>query len=125
MASLQGGEFDEFPNKTLAAAHAGGSGVVTASALGRRVEELKAKLGGEKSEGEAYESLARVRQKLLSSKWFGLGAALGLCHALIDNRGKKAHEKAMHLREACRSHWWLRLGEKLGSSKCRDLRSEE
>jgi hypothetical protein len=125
MGSLQGAEFDEFPNKTLAAAHDGGGGSATAGALGRRVEDLKAKLSGEKADKDAMETLARVRQKLLGSRWVRIGLAMGACQPLVSNRGKKAEEKVQSLRAACQSNWWLRLGEKLGSSHCRDLRRGE
>jgi glycosyltransferase involved in cell wall biosynthesis len=125
MASLQGPEFDEFPNKTLAAAHDGGSGLATTGVLGRRVDELKAKLEEEKKNHDALDTLARLRQDLLASKWVRLGLLLGFCRSLVSNRGKKPHEKMTHLREACQSHGWLRLGEKLGSSTCRKLRRGE
>jgi hypothetical protein len=121
MAALQGPEFDEFPNKTLAAAH-DGSGLPSGDVLGRRVEELKAKLDDEKKDNEALEKLSRFRQKMLRSKWVRLGLLLGLCHPLVSNRGKKPHEKLLWLRDTSAAHWWLKLGEKLGSKGCRDLR---
>jgi glycosyltransferase involved in cell wall biosynthesis len=61
MAGLQGPEFDEFPNKTLAAAH-DKSGLGVGGVLGKRVEDLKAGLEVEKKENEALEKLARLRQ---------------------------------------------------------------
>jgi glycosyltransferase involved in cell wall biosynthesis len=125
MGALTGPEFDEFPNKTLAAAHDGSSGLAAATVLGRRVDELKAKLEEEKKNNDALDTLARFRQSLLASKWVRLGLLLGLCRSLVSNSGKKPPEKMAHLREACQSHWWLRLGEKLGSSSCRKLRQGE
>lgn len=124
MAALQGPEFDEFPNKTLAAAH-DSSGMPSGDVLSRRVEALKAKLEDEKKDNEALEKLARFRQKLLASKWVRLGLLLGLCQSLVSNRGKKPHEKVLWLRETAESHWWLKLGEKLGSKSCRELRRGE
>jgi glycosyltransferase involved in cell wall biosynthesis len=121
MAGLQGPEFDEFPNKTLAAAH-DKSGLGVGRILGKRVEELKASLGEEKKENEALEKLARFRQKMLRSRWVRLGLLLGLCHPLVSNRGKKPHEKMLWLRDTCQAHWWLKAGEKCGSQGCYELR---
>jgi hypothetical protein len=121
MDALRGPEFEEFPNKALAGAHDGG-GLALGSVLSRRVEELKAKLEREKQDGDAQEKLARIRQKLLRSKWVRLGLTLGLCSPLISNRGKTAEEKLTALRESCESHWWLKLGEKVGSQGSYELR---
>ncbi len=121
MEGLGGPEFDEFPNKTLAAAH-DGSGVAMSGVLSRRVEELKLKVEGGKKDNETLEKLARLRQKILRSKWVRLGLALGFCSPLIANRGKSGPDKLAHLSQSCESHWWLKLGEKLGSQGCYELR---
>jgi hypothetical protein len=59
---------------------------------------------------------------MLRSKWVRVGLLLGLCHPLVSNRGKKAHEKMLWLRDTCQAHWWLKIGEKCGSQSCYELR---
>lgn len=122
MGALSGPEFDEFPNKNLAAAHDGANGLASGAVLSRRVEELKARLDHEKKESDALDKLSRLRQQLLSSVWVRLGLLLGLCRPLAGSQGKKPQEKLASLSSACQSHWWVRLGEKLGSSVCAELR---
>lgn len=122
MSALTGPEFDEFPNKNLAAAHDGANGLASGAVLSRRVEELKAKLDHEKKDNDALDKLSRLRQQLLSSIWVRVGLLLGLCRPLAGNQGKKPQEKLATLRAACQAHWWVRLGEKLGSSVCAELR---
>ena len=122
LAALQGPEFDEFPNKTLAGAYDGKSAVTTGGALSRRVEDLKSSLAQHKADNEALDVLCRFRHAMLRSRWVRLGLACGLCHSLVANRGKKPHEKMLWLRDACAGHWWLRLGEAIGSPACRNLR---
>lgn len=122
MGALSGPEFDEFPNKNLAAAHDGANGLASGAVLSRRVEELKTKLDHEKKESDALDKLSRLRQQLLSSVWIRLGLLLGLCRPLAGSQGKKPQEKLASLSSACQSHWWVRLGEKCGSSVCAELR---
>jgi hypothetical protein len=122
MAALQGPEFEEFPNKALAGAHDGGTGLAMGGVLAKRVEELKEKLDHDKKEREALDNLARLRQKLLRSRWVRIGLMLGLCRALVSNQGKKAQEKLEALRETCQGHWWVKVGEKVGSQSCYELR---
>lgn len=122
MDALGGPEFDEFPNKTLAAAHDGTNGLTTHGILSRRVEDLREKLDQEKGDNDALEKLSRFRHKMLRSKWVRLGLLLGLCHPLVSNRGKKPHEKMLWLRDTCQGHWWLRMGEAFGSQSCYELR---
>jgi glycosyltransferase involved in cell wall biosynthesis len=122
MAELRGREFDEFPNKTLAGAHEGSSGLSAAGVLGRRVEEFKAKLEEEKKDNHALKTVARFRLRMLRSKWVRLGLVLGLCHPIFSNHGKTSHEKMLWLRDTCEAHWWLKIGERLGSRSCYDLR---
>jgi hypothetical protein len=54
-----------------------------------------------------------------------LGLALGLCHPLVSNRGKKPHEKMLWLRDTCAKNWWLRLGDSLGSKTAHRLRRDQ
>ena len=122
MDSLSGPEFDEFPNKTLAAAHDGSSGLTANGVLSRRLEETKEKLEQEKKDNSSLDTLTRFRHKMLRSKWVRLGLLLGLCHPLVSNRGKKPHEKMLWLRDTCQGHWWLLVGEKIGSQSCYELR---
>lgn len=122
VAELQGPEFDEFPNKTLAGSYDGKNGLTTNGVLGRRVEELREKLDQEKKDNDALEKLSRFRHKMLRSKWVRLGLLFGMCHPLVSNRGKKPHEKMLWLRDTCQGHWWIRLGEALGSQSCYELR---
>jgi glycosyltransferase involved in cell wall biosynthesis len=122
MAGLQGPEFEEFPNKTLAGAHDGSTGLALGGVLSKRVEDLKEKLEAEKKEKESLEQLARFRQKLLRSKWVRLGLALGLARGLVSNKGKKPQEKLEALRGECQGHWWLKAGEKVGSQGSYELR---
>lgn len=121
-AQLTGPEFDEFPNKTLAGAFDGKTGLTSGGALSKRVEELQANLDKLKNDREALEKLARFRQHMLRSRWIKFGLLAGLARPLMSNRGKTPHEKMLWLRDTCATHWWLKLGEKMGSNNCRELR---
>jgi hypothetical protein len=121
-AGLTGPEMDEFPNKTLAGSFDGKAGLSSGVALSKRVETLQADLDQSKRDREALDRLARFRQHMLRSGWIKLGLLLGLARPLMSNRGKTPHEKMLWLRDTCATHWWLKLGEKLGSRNCRELR---
>ena len=125
VGSLQGTEFDEFPNKLLSGSYDGVNPLSTGGALGRQLEELKEGHAQAKNDRDALDKLSRFRHKMLRSKWVRLGLVLGLVHPLVSNRGKKPHEKMLWLRDACQSNWWLRLGASLGSRSSYELRKGE
>lgn len=124
-AGLEAPELGEFPNKALAASLGSEASMTTSGSLGRRVEELGAEREQLKNEREALDRLSRYRHKMLRSRWVRVGLLLGACHALVSNRGKKPLEKLLWLRDACANHLWLKLGEKLGSNSCYELRRGE
>ncbi|CAN5890641.1 hypothetical protein BH11VER1_BH11VER1_00610 [soil metagenome] len=119
---LSGPEFDEFPNKVLAGAFDGKTSLSSGGALSKRVESLQSDLDQVKKDREALDKLARYRQHMLRSGWVKFGLLLGLARPLISNRGKTPHEKMLWLRGVCATHWWLKLGEKLGSRSSSELR---
>ena len=119
--SLAGPEFDEFPNRLLAGSFDGTGTLTTGAVLGRKVDELKISLAKAKKDREALDQLSRRRQKLLQSRWIRLGLLMGIVHQLLGNQGKDPTERAERLREACRNHWWLKLGAKAGSKSAREL----
>lgn len=121
-ANLRGPEFDEFPNRILAGAFDGKTTLSSGGALSKRVESLQSSLEQVKREREALDKLSRFRQHMLRSRWIKLGLLLGLAHPLVSNHGKTPHEKMLWLRDNCGKHWWLRLGDKLGSKSSRVLR---
>ncbi|MFZ4764128.1 MAG: glycosyltransferase family 2 protein [Roseimicrobium sp.] len=122
LGSLAGPELLDFPNKVLAASYDGKNGLTPSALLSKRVEDLKDKLSQEKVDNSALDMLCRFRHRMLRSHWVRLGLLLGFCHPLVSNRGKRPHEKMLWLRDTCQGHWWLRIGEFLGSSTCYDLR---
>lgn len=124
-AALQGPEFNEFPNKHLAGALTGGTPLTAAGTLRRQLDEVSAERDGLRADREALDKLSRYRHKMLRSKWVRVGLITGLCHSLVSNRGKKPHEKMLWLRDACAVSLWLKLGERLGSHSCRELRRGE
>ena len=121
-AGLGGAEFDEFPNKLLAGAYDGTKPLCTNGVLTKQIEDLRAEFEQSKYDRNALEKLSRFRHKMLRSKWVRLGLILGLVHPLVSNRGKKPHEKMLWLRDACHSSLWLKLGDKVGSKSCYELR---
>lgn len=121
-ANLVGPELNEFPNKMLAGAFDGKTVLTSGGTLSKRVDTLQGSLEQSKIDREALDKLSRFRQKMLRSKWVRLGLLLGLVHPLVSNRGKTPHEKMLWLRDVCGSHWWLKLGEMLGSKSSRELR---
>jgi hypothetical protein len=86
------------------------------------VTDLKQSVAREKADREALAALARLRQKLLSSRWVQLGLTLGMAGALKTSKGKTPQEKLNALRKACRQSGWVGFGAKIGSKKCADLR---
>ena len=122
MASLSGPEMEVFPNKELTIAPGGSAQEATGGVLARRVAELKQSIAKEKSDREALDGLARLRQSLLSSRWIQLGLALGLAGSLTRSQGKTPQEKLQSLRKACRKNGWVSFGTKMGSKVCAELR---
>jgi len=121
-AGLTGPEFAEFPNSSLASSYDGNIPLSANGSLGRRFDDLKEKHARIRVERDALDTLSRFRHKMLRSKWFRLGLILGLVHPLVSNRGKKAHEKMLWLRDACQGSLWLKFGEFIGSKSSHDLR---
>jgi glycosyltransferase involved in cell wall biosynthesis len=127
VAALAGPEMEVFPNKELttvfgnAGSTSGGSSS-GAGALAQRVTDLKQSVAREKADREALAALARLRQKLLSSRWVQLGLTLGMAGSLKTSKGKTPQEKLNALRKACRQSGWVGFGVKMGSKKCADLR---
>ncbi len=119
---IRGPELDEFPNKYLTGAFDGVTPLSVSGVLGKHVDDLKDERVQLKADREALDKLSRYRHAMLRSKWIRLGLACGLCHSLVTNRGKKPHEKMLYLRDTCMAHWWLWLGDKLGSQSSYDLR---
>jgi len=124
VASLTGAELDEFPNRILAGAYNGTDALSAAGVLSRQVDDLKAANAGLKQDREALEKLSRCRQKILTSSWVRLGLLCGAARELTSNDGKKPVDKLEALTQACHQSWWLKLGEKLGSSSSRELRQQ-
>lgn len=124
-ATLDGAEFDTFPNRALAAAYDGKNPLNSGVVLGKRLDSLKEQLTKAKSERESLEKLSRCRQKLLRSAWVRWGLLLGFAKPLLANQGKTPADKLHHLQQTCRSHWWMRLGVKLGSPFVRELAEGE
>lgn len=125
VAGLQGPEFDEFPNRRLAAAFDGSAPLAASRALTKQLDEITVQRNDLKADREALDKLSRYRHLMLRSKWVRLGLMLGLCHPLVSNRGKKPHEKMLWLRDTCAKNWWLALGEKMGSDSAHRLRRDE
>jgi glycosyltransferase involved in cell wall biosynthesis len=125
IADLAGPEFDEFPNHRLAGSYDGATPLEANRALSRKLDEIVAQRDDVKADKEALDRLSRYRHIMLRSKWVRLGLILGLCHPLVSNRGKKPHEKMLWLRDTCAKHWWLAIGEKLGSESAHRLRRDQ
>ncbi|MEI6533795.1 MAG: glycosyltransferase family A protein [Verrucomicrobiaceae bacterium] len=119
---VKGPEMDEFPNKYVAGAFDGVTPLSVAGALDKQLQDLKLEHDQLKKDREALDKLSRYRHLMLRSKWIRLGLSLGLCHSLVSSHGKKPHEKMLYLRERCVTHWWLWLGEKVGSNCSYELR---
>lgn len=122
---LQGPEFDEFPNHRIAGAFDGRAPLNAGRVLARQLDEVTVQRNELKTDREALDKLSRYRHLMLRSKWVRLGLVFGLCHPLVSNRGKKPHEKMLWLRDTCAKHWWLSLGDKLGSSSAHRLRRDQ
>ena len=121
-ATLQGPELDVFPNKSVAGSYDGMNALSTGGALVKQLEELKEEHQQAKNDRDALDKLSRFRHIMLRSKWVRVGLILGLVHPLVSNRGKKPHEKMLWLRDACASHWWIKLGSAIGSESSYSLR---
>lgn len=100
-------ELHEFPNKALVAAWDGATAIGVDNALADRYEKLKAENRALKQENDALKELARLRQKLLSSKRVALGTLIGKCPATAADQGKSAADKLEHLRRSLAETKWL------------------
>jgi glycosyltransferase involved in cell wall biosynthesis len=123
-ASLQGPEFDVSPNRTLAGAY-DGKEPLSAAVLSRKLDLLRATQEQWRAERSALSSLARLRGRLVRSRWVSLGNTLCLSWVLRTNDGGNPIEKLANLKNACLRSWWLRLGSRLGSSTARQLLRKE
>jgi hypothetical protein len=59
---------------------------------------------------EAWRELARLRARLLDSRWFALGRWLGAARGLERDDGRSPSEKLEKLRTAIGRSRWMRLG---------------
>ena len=104
-------ELENFPNRALVNAHDPARGPLSASTgLAEKYEHLRGDSERSKSDARAAKELARLRNRLLSSRWFALGRALGACKKLTADRGKTPAEKLENLQRAIADSKWLRLG---------------
>ncbi len=103
-----------FPNRALVNHHSGDAPLGSDSALADRYEEVRVDRAALRESAADLRDLARLRQKLLASKWVVLGCALGFARGLDSDSGKSPQEKLAALRERIDSSRWLGLGGKLG-----------
>lgn len=118
---LEATEFQMSPNRSIASAF-DGKEPLSVGALSRRLDVLRQDKTRLHDEREAFQSLARIRMLVGSSRWVGLGTALGLTKSLMRNEGKTPTEKLEKFKTACSVSTWLKLGASLGSRSARELR---
>ncbi len=107
-------ELSSFPNKALVNAHTGDAPLSVRSGLADRYEELRAEKTGLKADKDALRELARLRQRLLGSRWAAFGRFLGFARGLDTDSGKSPEEKLGLLRKRVEQSKWLRIGRTLG-----------
>lgn len=104
-------ELENFPNRALINAHDPAKGPLSASTgLAERYEHLRVDSQRYKTDSKTAKELAKLRNQLLSSKWFALGSALGACKKLSNDAGKTPEEKLANLKQAIADSKWLKLG---------------
>ena len=116
IASLEESTFPElknYPNRALVNEHKGNQPLSVESGLAEKYESLRAERAALKERVKAERQLAKLRQKLLKSKWLTLGRGLGVCPVLAEDSGKSPQEKLSNLRKELGKSWWARLGPNL------------
>ena len=121
VSRLEVTEFQMSPNRSIASAF-DGKEPLSVGALSRRLDVLRQEKTRLHDEREAFQSLARLRMLVGSSRWIGLGTALGMTKSLMRNEGKTPTEKLEKFKTACSVSTWLKLGASLGSRSARELR---
>jgi hypothetical protein len=104
-------ELRRFPNSEIVNSFDGSSRLTSdAGALSDRLNTLRTQRDQAKAQAHALRELARLRLRLLRSKWVALGRTLGLVRGLDSDQGNSPEEKLASLRAAVARSRWLRLG---------------
>jgi len=108
-------ELEHFPNRALINAHDPSRGPLSSeTGLAEKHEHLHRDSKRYKEDAQALKELARARNRLLGSRWIGLGRVFGACRKLTSDAGKTPAEKLENLREATAGSRWLKFGRMLG-----------
>jgi hypothetical protein len=104
-------ELRRFPNTEVVNAFDGTTALTPAAGtLSDRMAALRAQRDQARAQAEALRELARLRQRLLRSKWAALGSALGLLRGIGSDEGRTPEEKLAALKSAVGRSVWLRIG---------------
>ena len=110
-------EVKEFPNRALVNAHDPAKPALgPAESLADKFYALKAQLSAARSGARAWAEYRHLQAALLDSRWFALGASLGMVRPIVKAGGKTGPEKLAILRERVSRSPWLQLGRRLGRS---------
>jgi glycosyltransferase involved in cell wall biosynthesis len=102
-------ELSQYPNKEVVNSFdgtnpfRGGSGRLAEKFSTARTERDDAR-----EKAAAWRELARLRARLLGSRWVALGRWLGAARGIECDDGRTPQEKLENLRSAIRRSWWMR-----------------
>jgi hypothetical protein len=104
-------ELTRFPNAEVVNAFDGSAPLTSeAGKLSDRLVSLRRERDHARAQLGALRELARLRLRLLESKWVTLGRTLGFARGLDSDQGSTPEEKLAALRAAVGRSKWLRLG---------------
>ncbi len=108
-------ELAAYPNKSLVNNSNGTTPLsCTPGALAEKYDTQRASLAALKATTGELRELARLRQRLLQSRWAALGQLVGAARQLSTDEGKTPTEKLAALQERVATNRWLRFGQSLG-----------
>jgi hypothetical protein len=104
-------ELTAYPNKQLVNTFAGTDPFAAGSgALAEKFAAARAERDDARAQAAALRDLARLRQRLLESRWAAFGLWLGVAGDIETDSGQSPQEKLANLRSAVKGSRWLRMG---------------